>query len=149
MLVNCVAYQEGRKVADIPKEAISEYVKRPECFVWVALKDPQSAELEEMQAEFGLHELAVEDARHGHQRPKIEEYGNSLFAVLHNIAMQDGELQVGEIDIFVGPNYILSIRQRTSQGFAAVRARAESEPELLRYGAGFVLYHLLRQIGRG
>jgi len=68
MLVNCVAYQEGRKLADIPKEDISEYVKRPDCFVWVALKDPDAAELEEMREEFGLHELAVEDARHGHQR---------------------------------------------------------------------------------
>ncbi len=62
MLVNCVAYQEGRKIADIPKEAISDYVSRPDCFVWVALKDPEPAELEEMQEEFGLHELAVEDA---------------------------------------------------------------------------------------
>ena len=143
MLVNCVAYQEGRKIADIPKEAISDYVKRPDCFVWVALKDPEPAELEEMQQEFGLHELAVEDARHGHQRPKIEEYGNSLFAVLHSIEVRDGELHKGEIDIFIGPNYILSVRQGTEQGFAAVRKRTENEPELLRHGAGFVFYALV------
>ena len=143
MLVNCVAYQEGRKIADIPKEAISDYVKRPDCFVWVALKDPEPAELEEMQQEFGLHELAVEDARHGHQRPKIEEYGNSLFAVLHSIEVRDGELRKGEIDIFIGPNYILSVRQGTEQGFAAVRKRTENEPELLRHGAGFVFYALV------
>ena len=143
MLVSCVAYQEGRKIADIPKEAISDYVKRPDCFVWVALKDPEPAELAEMKGEFGLHELAVEDARHGHQRPKIEEYGNSLFAVMHNIEMRDGELFLGEVDVFVGPNYVLSIRQRTEQGFAAVRARAESEPQLLRIGAGFVFYALV------
>jgi magnesium transporter len=146
MIVNCVAYQEGRKIADIPKEAISDYVKRPDCFVWVALKDPEPAELEEMQEEFGLHELAVEDARHGHQRPKIEEYGNSLFAVLHNIEVRDGELHQGEVDIFVGPNYILSVRQGTDQGFAAVRKRTESEPELLRHGAGFVFYALVDAI---
>ena len=83
MLVNCVAYQEGRKLADIPKEDISEYLKQPGCFVWVALKDPSPAELDEMREEFSLHELAVDDARSGHQRPKIEEYGDSLFAVLH------------------------------------------------------------------
>ncbi len=146
MLVNCVAYQEGRKIADIPKEAISDYVSRPDCFVWVALKDPEPAELEEMQEEFGLHELAVEDARHGHQRPKIEEYGNSLFAVLHNIEMHEGELRQGEVDIFVGPNYILSVRQHTDQGFAAVRKRTESEPDLLRHGAGFVFYALVDAI---
>ena len=85
MLVNCVAYTEGRKLADIPVEDISEYVKRPNCFVWVALKDPEPSELEMMQEEFSLHELAVDDARHGHQRPKIEEYGDSLFAVAAEI----------------------------------------------------------------
>jgi len=146
MLVNCVAYQDGRKVADIPKEAISEYVKRPECFVWVALKDPTPEELEEMAREFHLHDLAVEDARHGHQRPKIEEYGNSLFAVLHAIELHGDEIHVGEVDIFVGPNYILSIRQHTEHGFQAVRDRAESEPELLRHGSGFVLYALMDNI---
>ena len=82
MLINCVAYQNGRKVADIPTEDISEYVSRPDCFVWVAMFEPSREELDEMAAEFGLHELAVEDARTGHQRPKIEEYGDSLFAVL-------------------------------------------------------------------
>src|SRR5450432_79069 len=107
MLVNCVAYQEGKKLADIPKEDISEYLKRPDCFVWVALKDPDHGELEDMRQEFDLHELAVEDARSGHQRPKIEEYGDSLFAVLQAIEPQpDGELRVGEVDIFVGSNYV-------------------------------------------
>src|ERR1019366_4233363 len=105
MLVNCVAYQEGTKLSDIPKEEISAYVKRPDCFVWVALNDPEPAELEEMREEFGLHALAVEDARHGHQRPKIEEYGDSLFVVLQTIELTDGELHAGEVDIFVGPNY--------------------------------------------
>ena len=143
MLVNCVAYQEGKKLADISKEDISEYVIRPECFVWVALKDPDAAELAEMQSEFGLHELAVEDSRHGHQRPKIEEFGNSLFAVLHNPELAQDELNVGEVDIFVGPNYILSVRNNVQQGFAAVRDRCEREPELLKHGSGFVFYALI------
>ena len=143
MLVNCVAYQEGKKLADIPKEDISEYVKRPDCFVWVALKDPEPEELEEMQEEFGLHELAVEDARHGHQRPKIEEYADSLFAVLHTTEIIGDTLAMGEIDIFVGPNYILTVRVRTERGFASVRARCEREPELLKHGAGFVFYALI------
>ena len=146
MLVNCAAYQDGKKLGDIPKEAIGEYVHRPECFVWVALKDPTPEELEDMEKEFDLHPLAVEDARHGHQRPKIEEYGTSLFAVLHVVELHDGEINVGEIDIFVGKNYILSIRQRTQHGFGEVRARAESEPELLKHGAGFVFYALMDNI---
>jgi len=143
MLVNCVAYQEGTKLSDIPKEDISEYVKRPDCFVWVALKDPTPEELEEMRVEFGLHELAVEDAHHGHQRPKIEEYGNSLFAVLQTVEFKDGELHVGEVDIFVGPNYILSARLNTERGFTNVRERCEREPHLLKHGAAYVFYALM------
>ena len=69
MLVSCVAYQAGRKLADIGPDEISNYVRRPECFIWVALKEPGPGELAAMQHEFGLHELAVEDARHGH-RPR-------------------------------------------------------------------------------
>jgi len=146
MLVNCVAYEEGRKLAEIPKEDISEYVKRPDCFVWVALKDPDASELEEMREEFGLHELAVEDARHGHQRPKIEEYGDSLFPVLHTVQLHSDDLAVGEVAIFVGPNYILSTRVGTERGFADVRARCEGEPHLLKHGAAYVLYALMDKV---
>jgi magnesium transporter len=151
MLISCVAYQNGRKVADIPVEDISEYVSRPDCFVWVALFEPTREELDQMAEEFGLHELAVEDARKGHQRPKIEEYGDSVFAVLHPVEMQKHDdttetLNVGEVDLFVGPNYILSVRHRTQVGFAAVRARTEREPELLKHGAGFVFYALIDNV---
>jgi magnesium transporter len=151
MLVSCVAYENGRKLADIPVEDISEYVHRPNCFVWVAMFEPTQAELDEMAQEFGLHELAVEDAGKGHQRPKIEEYGDSLFAVLHPaemVKLEDGseELKIGEVDVFVGENYVLTVRHRTRLGFAAVRARTEREPELLRHGAGFVLYALIDNV---
>jgi magnesium transporter len=109
----------------------------------VALKDPTEEELEEMRGEFGLHELAVEDARHGHQRPKIEEYGDSLFVVLNTLEVAGDDFRIGEIDIFVGRNYVLSVRQRTEQTLLGVRARAEREPELLGAGAGYVLYALM------
>ena len=147
MLVNCVAYQNGTKLGDIAVADISDYVTKPECFVWVALFDPTREEIDEMAEEFGLHPLAVEDARKGHQRPKIEEYDDSLFVVLHTIEAAsndpDAGLTGGEVDIFVGPNYILSVRHRTDRGFGEVRARCEREPELLRYGSGFVLYALM------
>ena len=146
MLVNCVAYQDGRKLADIDKREISNYVSRPDCFVWVALQDPEDHELQEMQEEFGLHPLAVEDARHGHQRPKIEEYGDEVFAVLHIVEPVGDELRVGEVAVFVGRNFVLSVRSRTQRGFRDVRARCEREPELLRYGAGYVLYALMDAI---
>ncbi len=143
MLINCVAYQEGKKLSDIPISAISDYLEQPGCFVWVALCDAEPAELAEMQHEFGLHELAVEDAQRGNQRPKIEEYGDSLFVVVQSVEMTGNELHIGEVDIFVGPNYVLSSRKRMSQGFLGVRARAEREPHLLKQGAAFVLYALM------
>ena len=147
MLINCAAYQDGRKLADIPIEDISEYVARPECFVWVALKDPSPDELGVMKEEFGLHELAVEDALVGHQRPKIEEYGESLFAIMHTVEMDDdNELLIGEVDVFVGSNYVLSVRHRTRFGFSDVRARCEREPKLLKEGSAFVLYALADSI---
>jgi magnesium transporter len=146
MLINCVAYQDGKRLGDIAKEEISEYVKRPGCFVWVAIKDPAPEELAEMQAEFGLHELAVEDARHGHQRPKIDEFGDSLFAVLQVPQLKDGVIQVGEVDLFVGRNYVLSVRTGFEPGFQAVRDRVESEPHLLKLGSGFVLYAIMDNV---
>lgn len=143
MLINCVAYEEGRKLADIDKRDIRNYLGRPGCFVWVALRDATEEELTEMQEEFDLHPLAVEDARHGHQRPKIEEYGDLLFVVVNTVDVVGEELKIGEVDIFVGRNYVLSVRQHSDQGFLGVRARTEREPELLRNGSGYVLYALM------
>lgn len=143
MLINCVAYKDGSRLADLPVEEISDYLARPDCFVWVALRDATPEELDQMQEEFALHELAVEDARHGHQRPKIEEYGDSLFAVLHLLEPDNGDFNIGEVNVFVGSNYILSVRNRSQQGFLGVRARCEREPQLLRQGSGFVLYALM------
>jgi magnesium transporter len=143
VLINCVAYQNGRRLADIPVDQIHLFVNEPDCFVWVALADPEPAELEVMQKEFALHELAVEDARHGHQRPKIEEYGESLFVVLQMIEPSDGELNIGEVAIFVGKNYVLSVRSRAKRGFTDVRDRCEREPDLLCHGPGYVLYALM------
>jgi magnesium transporter len=143
MLINCAAYQEGRKLGDIEQSEIHGYLARPGCFVWVALADASDAELEAMRGEFGLHPLAVDDARHGHQRPKIEEYGDSVFVVLHTIEPAGDELRTGELAIFAGPNYVLSVRQRSERGFRDVRARSEREPELLRHGSGYVLYALM------
>ncbi len=143
MLINCIAYQHGRKLADIAVEDISDYLAKPDCFVWVALKDASAEELAQMKAEFGLHELAIEDAAHGQQRPKIEEYDDELFAALHLIEERDGRLEVGEVHVFVGPNYILSVRNRSQQGFLGVRARCEREPKMLAKGAGYVFYALM------
>lgn len=143
MLVNCVAYQDGHKVADIPVTRIREFINRPSGFVWVAVSDPEPSELEFLQSEFDLHPLAVEDAQNGHQRPKIEEYGASLFVVLHMLEIEGPELRVGEAAIFVGEHYVLSVRSGVSRGFSDVRVRSEREPDLLRHGPAYVLYALM------
>jgi magnesium transporter len=144
MLLNCVAYQDGRKLADIEVREINEYLARPDCFVWVALRDATDAELETMQCEFGLHDLAIEDAKHGHQRPKVEEYEKTVFVVLHTLELDPVDhLRVGEVSIFAGPNFVLSVRNRSLHSLLGVRQRTEQDPALLRHGPGFVLYALM------
>jgi len=150
MLLNCVAYfPDGNRLADFPVEDISDYVARPDCFVWVALNDASDAELAKMQEEFGLHELAIEDARHGHQRPKIEEYGDSLFAAMHVVDITDDGLQVGELHVFTGENFVLSIRNGSRLDFQSVRERCERDPQMLALGAGFVFYALMDAVVDG
>lgn len=146
MLINCVAYQEGKRVADIEVAAIPEHLKNPDGFVWVALRDADAEELSTMGRIFDLHELAVEDANHGHQRPKVEEYGDTVFAVVHTIDFIPGpkiEIKVGEIDIFAGPSFVVSVRNRSDQSLLGVRQRAEKQPHLLSHGSGFVMYALM------
>jgi magnesium transporter len=142
MLISCVAYQDGKKVADIGIDEVQKYVSQPGYLVWVALREPDGATLEKLQGQLGLHPLAVEDARNGHQRPKIEDYGDSLFAVMHIIEPDGADLRVGEVAVFAGRNYVVSVRSHAERGFQEVRSRCEREPELLRLGSGFVLYAL-------
>lgn len=143
MLINCVAYEGGRKLMNVEVQDIDACLRRPECFVWVALRDPTVEEMQLMQTQFQLHDLAVEDALHGHQRPKMEEYGDMVFVVLHLLEMVDGELRTGEVAIFAGPNFVLSVRSRSPQHFLGVRERCEREPQLLQQGSGFVFYALI------
>jgi magnesium transporter len=143
MLVNSVAYRDGKKIADITRDEISTYLDRNDCIVWVAVRDPEPHELDLLEEEFKLHPLAIEDARHGHQRPKFEEYGDSLFFVMHMIEPDGDELRVGEVEVFVAKNYVLSVRSRSDRNFADVRARCEREPELLQHGTGYILYALM------
>jgi magnesium transporter len=143
MLINCVAYREGRRLADLSVADISDYLESPDCFVWVALRDATDDEITQMAEEFSLHELAVEDARKGHQRPKVEEYGDMVFAVMQLPELEGGELRVGEVAVFVGRNFVLSVRNGSQHDFLGVRQRCESEPHLLTHGAGFVFYALM------
>jgi magnesium transporter len=142
-VVNCASYAEGCRIANIPIEDISEALEVPGQFVWVGLHEPDEPLLRQIQEEFGLHDLAVEDALSAHQRPKLEEYGESLFVVLRTAELQDGKIVLGETHIFVGPRYLVSVRHGSSLSYAEVRKRCESTPHLLRKGPGFVLYALM------
>ena len=146
MLISCVAYEQGHRLGDIPISEIRSVRGRPGCFVWVAIRDPEPGEVEALQAEFDLHDLAVEDAQRGHQRPKLDEYGSTLFAVIQTIEQDEHELHAGEAAIFVGQGFVLSIRRATRMGFADVRTRTELEPDLLKHGPAYVFYALLDAI---
>ena len=142
MLINCVVYEQGVRLRDIAVKEISQWRGRPDCFVWVALSEATPAEMADLQGEFGLHDLAVEDVLHRDQRPKIEEYDGSLFVVLHAVDCEGPDVQVGEVNVFVGPDFVLSVRSGSQHSLRAVRRRAEQEPELLRNGPGYVFYAL-------
>lgn len=144
MLINSAVYDDGRIVAEPGLDGVSEALEAQSGFVWIALRDPDDEELARLQHELNLPPLAVEDARKGHQRPKVEEYGEILFAVMQMVETDaEGDLQVGEVHVFVGARFIVSVRHRSQQGFLGVRGRAEREPQLLRLGPGFVFYALM------
>ena len=143
MIVNCTAYADGRKLPNTLLEDIPALRDRPDTFVWLGLREPNEEVMTQVQDLFGLHELATEDAHHAHQRPKVELYGDCLFVVLRTVQMQEGKMDFGETHLFVGPRYLVSVRHGASLSYTTVRARCESNPNLLSKGSGFVLYAIL------
>jgi magnesium transporter len=144
-VVNCAAYAGGRRVADVEVKQISEVLKQEDRFIWIGLHEPNEDLLRQVQQEFGLHDLAIEDAHSAHQRPKLERYGDSLFVVLRTAQMQKEQERIhfGETHIFVGSRYVVSVRHGSALSYAAVRSRCETTPQLLCQGPGFVLYALM------
>ena len=146
MIVNSVAYQQGRVVARVASQDIHDYLGHADYIVWVAVRDPDHAELEQLKQEFNLQPLAVEDALHGHQRPKFDEYSDSLFFVIHTVEIDGEELRIGEINIFVTARYVLTIRKNSDRNLTEVRTRCENEPTHMQYGTGYILYALMDAI---
>ncbi|WP_205508876.1 magnesium/cobalt transporter CorA [Longitalea arenae] len=143
-IVNCAAYAGGHRVADVELKDIHEILKDNNQFVWIGLYEPSEELLAQVQDEFGLHDLAVEDAHRAHQRPKIELYGDSLFIVLRTVQMvSHGPIHFGETHFFVGSNFIVVVRHGSSVTYTDVRHRCEAMPELLSKGQGFVLYAIM------
>ncbi len=143
MVVNCIAYKNGARVGPVTIEDISDVLKQDGTFVWLGLHEPDQALLLKIQEEFGLHELAIEDALHAHQRPKLEEYGDSLFVVLQTGQLQEKEIHFGETLIFVGRRFLVSVRHGPSLSYAKVRERCELTIDRMAQGPGFALYAIM------
>ena len=147
-IVNCAAYLDGRRHGTVEFNQISEVLKNPHQFVWLGLHEPGEALLEQCQKEFSFHDLAIEDAHNAHQRPKIENYGGTLFIVLRTAHMNHEirQIEFGETHFFVGGNFLVTVRHGSSISYADVRRRCESQPHLLRKGQGFALYAVMDSI---
>ena len=143
-IINCAAYAKGQRVADVDLKNVHEALKETNQFVWIGLHEPSESMLREVQQEFGLHDLAVEDAHMPHERSKIEMYGNSLFVVLRTAQINlERHIDFGETHFFVGPNFIVTVRHGSSVSYSDVRVRCENTPHLLSKGQGFALYALM------
>ena len=136
-------YAGGRRVKDIAIEEAGEWSKRPGHVVWIGLFEPSPDLLQRLQAQLGLHYLAIEDASKAHQHPKIEQYGEALFIVARTAQLSDGRIAFGETHLFVGHGYVVSVRHGASKSYAAVRERCESCPTVLSEGEDYILYAIL------
>ncbi|WP_131538942.1 magnesium/cobalt transporter CorA [Pedobacter nototheniae] len=142
-IINSIAYSAGQRIGEVDFDNMADLVKKGE-FIWIGLHEPSEETLEKIQAEFKLHELAIEDAHKAHQRPKIEIYGNSLFVVLRTAQINSlHHVDFGETHIFVGDNFMITVRHGASVPYTEVRDRCESLPELLGKGQGFALYAVM------
>jgi len=142
-VVNCSVYKAGAKQSEIGIDGISDALAEEGTFVWLGLVEPDRELMLKVQQEFCLHDLAVEDAELAHQQPKVEEYGDSIFVALRTVLLVDQDIRHGETHVFVGPRFVITVRHGDSDGYAAVRHRAEQSPEKLSRGPGVVLYMLI------
>ena len=146
-IVNAAAYLDGCREANVALCDVSEVLVQPGRFVWIGLHEPGKAILDQVREEFGLHELAIEDAHRAHQRPKIESYGDTLFIVLRTAQINaERHTDFGETHFFIGRNFLVSVRHGSSLSYAEVRARCEGKPHLLRKGPAFALYAVMDSI---
>ncbi len=148
-IIASVAYSNGRRIGEVAPDDISDVLERADTFVWIGLYEPNEPLLRKIQEEFGLHDLAIEDALSAHQRPKVERYDNSLFVVMRTSQIEDPkpgkpcDVRYGEVHMFLGRNFIVTVRHGYATSFSQVRTRAESTPELLKQGPAFVLYAIM------
>jgi magnesium transporter len=149
MIVDCAVYEDGRRRdGAVPVHQAMEACRQPGAFTWIGLYEPTEEEFESIRREFELHELAVEDAIHAHQRPKLEVYADMVFIVLKTARYVDPEevVRLGEILIFLGHDYIITVRHGEASELKDVRQRLEQDPELLAHGPGAVLHAIVDKV---
>jgi len=149
MIVDCAVYEDGRRRDGAPPvhEAM-EACREPGAFTWIGLYEPTVDEFDSIRREFNLHELAVEDAIHAHQRPKLEVYGDMVFIVLKTARYVDPEevVRLGEILIFLGHDYVITVRHGEASELKDVRQGLEEDPEQLAHGPGAVLHAIVDKV---
>ncbi|RNF89443.1 magnesium and cobalt transport protein CorA [Streptomyces botrytidirepellens] len=152
-MVDAAVYRDGRRVGtpDGLAATFRRLREEPGAMAWIGLYRPTEAELLSVAEEFDLHKLAIEDAMEAHQRPKLERYGETLFVVLRAARYLDAveEVDFGELHVFVGPDFVITVRHGAAPDLSAVRARMESTPELLALGPEAVLYAILDAVVDG
>ncbi|WP_192583006.1 magnesium/cobalt transporter CorA [Streptomyces albicerus] len=146
MIVDCAIYRDGRRTEgpEDLSEALAQCRSGRDAFVWIGLYEPTEKEFDRVTEEFGLHPLAVEDALKAHQRPKLEVYDDSLFMVLKPVGYEPKSdiVSSGEVMVFIGDSFVVTVRHGVESPLAAVRHRLEDEPEMLRHGPTAVLYSI-------
>ncbi len=157
MMVDCAVYHAGKRAAadellggaDADVAAVARDAERPGAFAWVGLYEPTEAEMERVASAFGLHPLAVEDAVRAHQRPKLERYADHhLFLVLKTLWYVDAEdaVETGEVAIFVGEHYVVTVRHGEGGGLSVTRRNLEEHHDLLEHGPYSVLYQVCDRV---
>nr|WP_234781915.1 magnesium and cobalt transport protein CorA [Sinorhizobium saheli] len=142
-VVAAAVYQNGRRLRDIEVEEAGEWRNQENVVIWIGLHEPDEQLLRQVQREFDLHDLAIEDAGKAHQRPKLEIYGDAIFVVARTAHMVGDEIAFGETHLFVGRGYVVSVRHGASTSYMAVRQRCESSPAALAHGENYILYSIL------
>ncbi len=143
-VVNCAAYDTAGMRRDISLDEISDVLAVDDgSFVWVGLYEPEDVLLDKLQEEFGLHDLAIEDAQHAHQRPKIEAFGSTFFIAVHTAQHVDDHVRFGETHAFVGARFFVTVRHGVSLSYTPVRQRLERDPEMLANGPSVALHAVL------
>jgi magnesium transporter len=150
MLVDCAHYKEGCRQNDGPLalDEAAERVGEDDGFVWLGLHDPQPEEILEVAKRFDLPPVAVEDAMEAHQRPKIEDYDDGYFLVLHTACYLDEteEVLFGEVHVFTGPGYVVVVRHGAASELHSARERLEAQPDLLRLGPSAAVWAVMDKV---